>query len=310
MARDFAEAVWGGLTPGTSYRVYVFSHNPFGNLNQTTMVYGGGAPVTITQTATQARLAVNGQASGTQALSSFAQVATADGNGEIVIESTGREVFFTALAIQEVPAAATDPSDDFPAGDANFDGRFNSTDLVEVFQIGKYEDDTPGNAGWAEGDWNGDGDFTSSDLVMAFQDGGYLAALRPTRSGFENIAGIASRMVDRAIVQLDRQVADDLESRRGIDDESARYADVTDAAIRAALLRLDAEWEENFGIGGGCGACGGAGCAACAPSSSGSGCGACGGVGCTACAPSESEASISIPDPGASKLRLEDEQLS
>lgn len=59
------------------------------------------------------------------------------------------------------------------AGDANGDGRFDSQDLVLVFQAGKYEDDVPKNATFAEGDWNGDGDFTSSDLVAAFQTGAY-----------------------------------------------------------------------------------------------------------------------------------------
>ena len=58
-------------------------------------------------------------------------------------------------------------------GDANLDGEFNSTDLVNVFQAAEYEDATPENSGWATGDWNGDQDFTSTDLVVAFQDGGY-----------------------------------------------------------------------------------------------------------------------------------------
>jgi hypothetical protein len=60
-------------------------------------------------------------------------------------------------------------------GDSNLDRLFNSSDLVKVFQAGKYEDGVAGNAGWAEGDWNGDGDFTTADLVLAFQSGGYVA---------------------------------------------------------------------------------------------------------------------------------------
>jgi hypothetical protein len=58
-------------------------------------------------------------------------------------------------------------------GDANLDGRFDSADLVAVFQAGQYEDGVPGNSLWATGDWNGDGDFTSSDLTVALQRGGY-----------------------------------------------------------------------------------------------------------------------------------------
>lgn len=56
-------------------------------------------------------------------------------------------------------------------GDANLDGEFNSSDLVQVFAGGKYELDV--DAGWGEGDWNGDGRFGSGDLVVAFADGGY-----------------------------------------------------------------------------------------------------------------------------------------
>lgn len=56
-------------------------------------------------------------------------------------------------------------------GDANLDGVFDSTDLVEVFASGEYESGEP--AGWAQGDWDGNGLFDSSDLVLAFADGGY-----------------------------------------------------------------------------------------------------------------------------------------
>ncbi len=59
------------------------------------------------------------------------------------------------------------------AGDANRDGRFSSSDLVQVFQRGEYEDNILGNSSWESGDWNGDGEFTSSDMVMAFQTGLY-----------------------------------------------------------------------------------------------------------------------------------------
>lgn len=64
-------------------------------------------------------------------------------------------------------------------GDANLDKRFDSRDLVIVFQAGQYEDTLVGNSGWAQGDWNCDGEFSSRDLVVAFQQGGYLAEARP-----------------------------------------------------------------------------------------------------------------------------------
>ena len=59
-------------------------------------------------------------------------------------------------------------------GDSNNDGRFNSTDLVRVFQSGEYDDGIKNNSTFEEGDWNRDGEFDSSDLVLAFQSGAYL----------------------------------------------------------------------------------------------------------------------------------------
>ena len=54
-------------------------------------------------------------------------------------------------------------------GDANFDGVFNSTDFVQVFQAAEYQDDILGNSTWFSGDWNGDREFDTDDLVLAFQ---------------------------------------------------------------------------------------------------------------------------------------------
>ncbi len=61
-------------------------------------------------------------------------------------------------------------------GDANLDGEFNSTDLVDVSQKGKYEINV--DAGWEDGDWNADAKFTSADLIVALADGGYEQGLR------------------------------------------------------------------------------------------------------------------------------------
>jgi hypothetical protein len=61
-------------------------------------------------------------------------------------------------------------------GDVNYDGVFDSTDLVLVLAAGQYEDDLANNSVIETGDWNNDGEFTSSDLVLAFQAGNYLGA--------------------------------------------------------------------------------------------------------------------------------------
>ncbi|MCA9213960.1 MAG: VCBS repeat-containing protein [Planctomycetales bacterium] len=65
-------------------------------------------------------------------------------------------------------------------GDVNDDGIFDSSDLVQVFARGQYEDGIPGNATYEDGDWNQDGDFDSTDLVFAFQAGTYSAASKRT----------------------------------------------------------------------------------------------------------------------------------
>lgn len=63
-------------------------------------------------------------------------------------------------------------------GDANLDGRFDSSDLIQVFAAGQYEDAIAGNSDWSTGDWNCDGEFDTSDLVVAFAAGGYELAAR------------------------------------------------------------------------------------------------------------------------------------
>ncbi|MCA9147699.1 MAG: VCBS repeat-containing protein [Planctomycetales bacterium] len=56
-------------------------------------------------------------------------------------------------------------------GDANLDGIFNSSDLVQVLAAGEYEDTVENNSTWDRGDWNGDREFNTADLVFAFAYG-------------------------------------------------------------------------------------------------------------------------------------------
>jgi hypothetical protein len=83
-------------------------------------------------------------------------------------------------------------------GDANLDGAFNSTDLVEVLAAGEYEDDVAGNSRWGTGDWNGNGDFQTSDLILAMQEGSYevepaaAVASVPEPATISLLAGIIS----------------------------------------------------------------------------------------------------------------------
>ena len=75
-------------------------------------------------------------------------------------------------------------------GDADLDGKFDSSDLVMVFQAGHYEDGIDRNSAWAQGDWDGDLDFTTSDLVAAFEDGGYDQGRRPAVKAVPEPSGI------------------------------------------------------------------------------------------------------------------------
>jgi hypothetical protein len=91
----------------------------------------------------------------------------------------------------------TGPAD---AGDANGDGLFNSTDLVHVFQFGKYQTGQP--ALWSEGDWNGDGYFDTSDLVLAFQSGGYASDATPRAVPSSDVDQVSQPLVAAAVDEL------------------------------------------------------------------------------------------------------------
>ena len=87
-------------------------------------------------------------------------------------------------------------------GDANLDGVFNSSDLVQVFEVGEYEDNIVGNSTFQDGDWNCDGEFDSNDLVLAFQAGHYVADARPSSSLVAAaVDGLFGREEDNRTVQ-------------------------------------------------------------------------------------------------------------
>jgi hypothetical protein len=81
-------------------------------------------------------------------------------------------------------------------GDANLDGRVDTSDLVLALQQGGYEDDLLTNSTWAGGDWNGDQEFTSADLVAMLQAGGFneefaaVAAVPEAGAGWLLVSGL------------------------------------------------------------------------------------------------------------------------
>ncbi len=94
-----------------------------------------------------------------------------DAGGEYVLSVTTS----SGMAPIAIPARAAVVPVARP-GDVNGDGVFDSADLVQVFQLGQYEDQLAGNSTWQDGDWNEDGDFNAADLVLAFQSGYSLGA--------------------------------------------------------------------------------------------------------------------------------------
>ncbi len=84
------------------------------------------------------------------------------------------------------------------------DGRFDSQDVVQIFQLGKYE--TGEFADWLAGDWDGDGVFNTKDLLLAFQQGTYVANATVAASA---LTPAATSSVDALFALLDPDDKDD-----------------------------------------------------------------------------------------------------
>ena len=99
----------------------------------------------------------------------------------------GRRTYMSSLdraALRDIGWEEAEP------GDANLDRAFDSSDLLAVFQVGKYE--TGVFAGWSEGDWNDNALFESDDLIAALQTGSYelAAAMSVTAPASNTVAGV------------------------------------------------------------------------------------------------------------------------
>ena len=100
-------------------------------------------------------------------------------------------------------------------GDANFDGRFNSSDLVDVFARGQYEDGVVENSLWTDGDWNCDKEFDSSDFVFALTEGSYSAFASPAFDLSDAAASLARKDPAPAATQTPTEEMDSPESTPG-----------------------------------------------------------------------------------------------
>ncbi|MCA9214320.1 MAG: hypothetical protein KDB27_14710, partial [Planctomycetales bacterium] len=118
-------------------------------------------------------------------------------------------------------------------GDSNLDGKFDSTDLVAVFTVGKFE--TGEAATHAEGDWNSDGFFNSTDFVAAFQANSYQRnrlAAEPT----ENQDGEDENGRDEASIEQYLQgIVEKLEAKLAELEEDTQSLQERIDAAKAAL---------------------------------------------------------------------------
>ena len=87
-------------------------------------------------------------------------------------------------------------------GDSNLDGTFGSRDLVQVFQVGEYEDNIELNSTWEDGDWDGNGDFDTRDLVLAFQAGAFVAEGKSANK----LNSYAAALTIKELTRMDDQV--------------------------------------------------------------------------------------------------------
>lgn len=113
-----------------------------------------------------------------------------DANGDSVVDADDRTYWVHELQGSYI-------------GDSDFNGEFNSGDLVTVFAAGLYE--TGNAATYGTGDWDGSGQFDSGDLVVAFADGGFeqgpraatAAVPEPASFGMLALAGLLLSAVRR-----------------------------------------------------------------------------------------------------------------
>ena len=148
-------------------------------------------------------------------------------------DQKGRTVGFESLELRRVLASSVGEIAQL-TGDSNLDGVFDQSDLVAVFQAGKYESGQA--ASWSEGDWNGDQRFDSADLVLAMNSGGYGTSM-PTR--FDADDGDANQE-DEGGKRLGwaERIAQWKENRQAGDDEG-------EAGERLGWAERVAQWREN-----------------------------------------------------------------
>ena len=107
---DPVTLTFSDLVAGDDYEVYVFGlEGFFASVQQDVQISGAGTPITFTQNFNQNNLFINDEAgSSSRPLSSYAEIVTADGSGEIEIQVTPNgftfDVSLGGVAIRELAA--------------------------------------------------------------------------------------------------------------------------------------------------------------------------------------------------------------
>lgn len=122
-------------------------------------------------------------------------------------------------------------------GDVNFDGTFDSADLVQLFTAAQFQDNQFQNSSWLTGDWNGDREFDTADLVLAMQSPGFESLNGPA----ENIPQIIDGNVDDLEAVFDELIGlrDDDNDDNNDDDDEAIATDLLFAMLHDTTSELE-----------------------------------------------------------------------
>jgi hypothetical protein len=127
-------------------------------------------------------------------------------------------------------------------GDVNFDGAFNTHDIVLLFQLNEYEDDVAGNSTYVDGDWNLDGEFTADDLFVALQRGGYEG-----QAAGEPAAALAAEHISAALAANRNAIQRPIEKQSAVasgDKESS----IARRRVLSARDEVFAQYEANHDV--------------------------------------------------------------